>query len=1056
MKSYLLLLTGACLWTGATAHGKLLPNTAIYAMQGNESSLLRSLEHVAQAAGKRLVYDKEILNGKTARPYNVNQSLDLILTDLLAGTGVGFQIKGEIIVLHLAKEKPNHSSRQLSSSQQEVTLRGTVKDELTGQPVAGATILLLASNRSAQTGVDGQFSLRGKGGESLKLRISFMGYKTKDVSIAADAAHEPLAINLAQDLFGLDEVVVTGQGLDINKRRLSTNVASISGAELEKVPATRFDQLLQSKLPNAQIRLTGGQSGATSLIRARGVVSAFMNSTPVIYIDGVRMDNLNTASTIGGGSAQGSGVSALADIPIDNIERVEYVNGGAATTLYGSDAANGVIQIFTKKGGADRTSVSAEATVGAERATTDFLHFDRTKELLFEPGLFQRYNVAVNGNSGKVGYSVTGAYLNSSGVQIFKQNQNKRFDLRTGFKAKLHDKVSYESSFSFVNNSYKRTRNGNQGGYTGLWYAESGASAVTGPNPRFNPRIDELSAEEFAKMKEFVHTAERLQDNDIIVNRFQTAQTFQYRPTHNINVKAVGGIDYRVVRNQTIQTNEYLTHTTGNLSTDRGSINSGERKFWGLTLELNAQHKAEIGDFSAVTTVGGQLFRNEDRQVAYNGTNVRDGARTIADAIVTSSNSFVDEVVNYGVYVQTNLGWQNKLFLDLGLRGDGNSAFGKDIGVQYYPKVGFSYIPSAESWWADHLSFLPSAKLRGNYGLAGNFPPSFQNLRTVSFGGYLGDQAGSFGMPGVDLRPEKTSTFEAGLDLGFWKDRLTLSAGMYHATTNDALFSVPAAPSTAEAEALRNVGKILNRGLEFSTQIMAIQKEYTSLKFNLAVNTLYNTVLSSNGAAPFNIAGFSERTIQTVVQEGYPIGFIRGAYGEFGEDGVLATTTPLQYLGTTIPDLFGSMGVNFQWKGLNVFANADYQEGAYANNWDSQFRYNYGAGDEGIPQGEIDSEFGRTRWLQFTNMFIEKTDYIKIRTIGASYTLPSHAIKSFAKSLVISGSVMNPFSFATSSFDPEATISGAAKGQGRATTGGISYATYSAPRQFLVSVKMSL
>src|SRR5690606_15438700 len=205
----------------------------------------------------------------------------------------------------------------------------------------------------------------------------------------------------------------------------------------------------------------------------------------------------------------------------------------------------------------DRTTVIAEATTGAERATTDFLHFDRTKELLFEPGLFQRYNVAVNGNSGKVGYSVTGAYLNSSGVQVFKQNQNKRIDLRSGFKAELHEKVTYESSFTFVNNSYKRNRNGNQGGYTGLWFTESGASGATGPEPRFNPRLDELSDEYFAKMKEYVHTAERLQDNEIVVNRFQTSQSFQYKPMQNLNLKAVGGIDYRVLRNQAIQTNEY-------------------------------------------------------------------------------------------------------------------------------------------------------------------------------------------------------------------------------------------------------------------------------------------------------------------------------------------------------------------------------------------------------------------------------------------------------------------------------------------------------------------
>lgn len=1053
MKSYLILLAGACLWNSPVVQGKPLSTAVSYTQLREDNSLLQAVQHVVERSGKKLIYDKEILTGKTAKPFDDTLPLEQLLPQLLSGSGIGYQLKDDKIILHQVTVHPPSAS---ATAQQQQWIAGTIKDQRTGAPIAGATVQVVATNRSIQSGIDGDFRLPlSTSAEGVVLRASYIGYKSQDIPLTRQTLSPSITIALQEDLFGLDEVVVTGQGLDVNKRRLSTNVASVSGKELEKIPATRFDQLLQSKLPNAQIRLTGGQSGATSIIRARGVVSAFKNSTPVIYVDGVRMDNLNTASAIGGGSAQGSGVSSLADIPIDNIERVEYVNGGAATTLYGSDAANGVIQIFTKKGGSDRTTVTAEATVGAERATTDFLHFDRTKELLFEPGTFQRYNVAVNGNSGKVGYSVTGAYLNNTGVQAFKQNQNKRVDLRSGFRANLHEKVTYESSFTFVNNSYKRNRNGNQGGYTGLWFAESGASAVTGPQPRFNPRLDELSDDEFSKMKEYVHTAERLQDNEIVVNRFQTSQSFHYKPMQNLNIKAVGGLDYRVLRNQAIQTNEYLTHTTGNLTTDRGSINNGERKYWGLTLELNGQHSANIGDLSVITTLGGQLFRNEDRQVAYNGLNIRDGARNIADAASTTSDEVYLEVVNYGVYLQSNIGWKNKAFLDLGLRGDGNSAFGKDIGVQYYPKVGFSYIPSVESWWVENLSFIPSAKLRGNYGVAGNFPPPFLNLRTMAFPSYLGNQAATFGTPGVDLGPEKTNTLEAGLDLGFWNDRITLSAGFYHAITNNALFAVPAAPSTAENEALRNAGKIMNRGFEFSTVVTALQTENTSLRFNAAVNTLDNKVLSSNGAAPFNIAGFSERTIQTVVQEGYPVGFIRGSYGEFGEDGVLAQSTPLQYLGTTIPELFGSMGFDLQWEGLNIYANADYQKGAHANNWDSQFRYNYGAGDEGIPAGEINSEYGRTRWLNFTNMFIEKTDFIKIRTIGASYTLPKSVLGSFANSVVIGANIMNPFNFASSSFDPEATISGSAEGQDGATTGGIAYATYSAPRQFLMSLKVS-
>lgn len=941
------------------------------------------------------------------------------------------------------------------------SVTGTVMSEK-GDLLEGVTVQAsqLAGNATftALTDAKGIFVFKQLvPGNKYDFSFSFVGYENafyKAYTVKKAGQKNSLLIRLTGKSNQLDEVVVTGQGIDISKRRLSTNVVSIKASELENIPSSRFDQLLQAKLPNAQIRLTGGQSGATSIIRARGVTSAFVNSTPIIYVDGVRMDNLNTVAALGGGSAQGSAISSMADIPMDNIERVEYINGGAATTLYGSDAANGVIQIFTKKGNGRRTDITAEAQMGVEKSTNDFLHFKRTKDLLFETGLFQKYHLAINGGSDKFGYSFSGNYLNSSGVMLHNQNRNRKIDFSSGFRAPLGKNVTYESSFMFINNQYKRNRNGNQGGYTGLWFAESGSSSITGP--RFNNKIDELSDSAFQVMKAFVDKAESLQDDQINVNRFTTSQSFKYIPFKNLVVKASGGIDYRSMRDQVIQTNQYLTHTTGKAVTDQGSISKNERKYMGITLEANAQYSWNTDLFSLVTTVGGQFFRTDDQQVSITGTNIRDGARIISDAAVRSGNEAYTEIVNYGVYVQENIGFKNKLFLDLGLRGDGNPAFGKNIGVQYYPKAGLSWIVSEEPWFERLANVLSSVKLRGNFGIAGNLPRSWSNERTIAFTGFLGDQAATFGQPGNDnLKPEKTHTAEVGIDLSFLKDRIRFSAGFYRTTTNDALYSVPATPSTGQTQSqLFNVGEILNRGWEFNTIVVPVKTNLFTATVNLSVNTLYNRVVNSGGLPAFNLNGFSARTIQTVVQEGFPVGYIRGNYGTFNKDGVLESTVAQSYLGTTIPDLFGSMGLNVQYRNFQLFANADYQKGAVANNWDAQFRYNYGASNEGIPQAEIDKN-GRTNWLSFTNKFIEKTDFIKVRTIGLLYSFRSASKTSTIKGLTVGISAVNPLNFASSSFDPEATISGSAQGQGGATTGGISYATYSAPRQFLGTVRFN-
>lgn len=966
-----------------------------------------------------------------------------ILNQLTYGTNVKVsQISDKYILINAQKKLPP------------MIVTGIIIDKRTGETLPGISIRVKGSSSATQTDRKGAYKLTiPNDQEDVIIEARSIGYKTREFKVTRNTTSITLNIQLEEDLLGLDEVVVTGQGIDVSKRRLSSNVVSISEKDLKDIPASRIDQLLQAKLPNAQIRLTGGQAGATSIIRSRGVNSAFISSTPIIYVDGVRMDNLNTRAALGGGSASGAAISSIADIPMDNIEKIEFVNGGAATTLYGSDAANGVIQIITKKGGADKTDITLETQIGVETPTTDFLHFKRTKDLLMQNGLYQKHNLGLNGGDGKFGYSFSGGFQNSTGTQIYDQNSNRRIDLRTGLRASLGSKVNYESSFSFINNKYKRSRNGNQGGYTGLWFAESGASSITGP--RFKSDLDAMSDGEYAAIKAYVDQAEALQDNGINVNRFQTSQVFKYQPMKNLTFKATGGIDYRTQRQQIITTNQYLSHTTNTAITNQGSIDNFDRNYLGLTFEFNGQHEAKVGDFSFITTAGGQFFRNEDHQIQYTGTNIRDGAQNISIAATRTADEYYSAVTSYGIYLQENAGYKNKLFLDLGLRGDGNSAFGKNIGVQYYPKIGLSYIPSAEPYFQAISKVLSSAKIRGNYGIAGNFPTPFANERTVAFVGFNGEQAASFGQAGnADLKPEKTTTIEAGVDLGFLNDRIILSAGFYHSITNDALFVVPPAPSTGETSQLQNTGRILNRGLEFNTVLTPVKTASTSLRFNLSVNTLFNKVISSGGAAPFNINGFSARTVQTVVQEGEPIGFIRGNYGVFNEQGLLVSTTAQQPLGTTVPNLFGSMGMDFQYKSFNIFANADYQKGAYAVSFDRQFRFNYGTSTEGIPQAEIDKS-GRTRWLDVTNMFVEKTDYIKIRTIGLGYNFKPAAWKNVVKSINIGFSVVNPLNFSASSFDPEATISGSSQGQNGATTGGVSYATYSSPRQFVGSLRVN-
>ncbi len=944
---------------------------------------------------------------------------------------------------------------------QPIQFSGTVADAITETPLFGVAVAIKGTNQGTISDLNGRFSLNFNGETPTTLVFSYLGYRTREIVL--NQATDNMQVLLNEDLINLEAVVVTGQGIDIAKRRLSTNVVSVDGEKLEQIPSSRIDQLLQSELPNVQIRLTSGQPGTASTVRSRGIVSAFINSTPIVYVDGVRVDNLNTAATVGlvtsGNRHQGAATSALADIPTENIERIEFINGGAATTLYGSDAANGVIQIITKKGGQGRTNISLGIEAGLTTPTKDFLFFDRTADLLFQNGTIQRYSLGINGGTDRFGYSFAGSFNGDEGFRIFNQNENKKVDLRTGFNAKLNDVITYKSSFGFSNNSFRRVRNGNAGGYTGMWFTESGASTITGP--RFNGKLDELSDEEFEAMRAYVSLAEALQNFQTKIERFQTSQIFEYQPMPNLIFRATGGVDFRNQKETGIVTNQYLNHTratpAGSETFTEGRIDNFDRKFKGLTFELNGQWTAQLNDFSFITTAGGQLFRNEDQQIQYSGINVRDGANIVALAANRISNEFYSEVVNYGAYLQENIGFKNRYFVEFGLRGDGNSAFGDNIGTQYYPKVGASYILSAEPFFEPAFgSVISYLKLRGNYGVAGNFPTPFANERTIAFTGFGGAQAAFFGQPGnPDLRPEKTYTLELGADLAFLNDRVSLGVNYYRTQTRDALFVVPIPPSNGEANTqLRNIGEIENKGFEVVTNLVVLQQRNWDLRLRGALNTLDNKVTNAGGAPAFNINGFSQRTIQTVVQEGFPVGFLRGSRGTFDANGVLVSTEDLAFLGSTLPDLFGNFGLNLRYKNLSFFANAEYQAGAVAHSFERQFRFNYGVSNEGISDAEIEKN-RRLNWLNFTDQFVEKTDFLKVRIIGLSYKLPTSFVSSFANSASLSFTILNPLNFASSSFDPEATQVGGAQGQNSATTGGIAYAAESTPRQFVGAIRVN-
>ena len=954
------------------------------------------------------------------------------------------------------------SAPSLAGAQTTGTIAGRVTDASTGRPLPGAHVFAEDNrDRVARTDAEGRYRLATVTPGSHTITVRLIGFASRSAPVTVTAGGTATAdFPLTSQPLALDALVVTGQGGEISRRRIATTVDVISSEKIEASPAKRIDELLQAQVPGAQIRMTTGQAGATSIIRTRGVTSVSNNSTPVIYVDGVRVDNLNTIATLGlnvsGVRSQGAATSALADLPLDNIDRVEFIPGGAATTLYGSDAANGVIQIFTKRGTEGRPRGYVEARVGYDTPQTQFQFFDRTKDLIYRNGLTQGYSAGIDGGNESITYSASGNIRSSESQRIY--GDNRQFGLRNGLSAQLGSKARYDGTVSYNQSNAPRFRNGNSGGYNALWLLEDGRSFAVG----FDNNIDAMDADEYAALRTFIQDAERLQDNTVFTRSWTTSHTLSYEPMPSLKTNVTFGVNNRFSKESAIVTNQFLIATKSFPAgtTDRGTISNYERNFTGFTFNAGAQHTAEVGDrLSIITSAGAQLFRNDDAQVQYTATNVRDGAQTVSGAGVTASADVTYRVANYGVYGQTNISLDERYTMELGLRVDKNTAFGENTGAQSYPKVGLVYALSDEPWLRARISerVLSDLRLRAAYGEAGQFPPPFANDRTVAFDAFNGQQAATFGQPGnKELKPERTGTLEFGADVGLFENVATFGLGYYTSRTTDALINAPPAPSTGLPSQLRNIGEISNKGLELRATLTPISRPGLRLTISGAYNTLDNEVVDLNGTPPFAVSGFGASTVQGIVEEGYPVGYLRGAKAIFDEAGKIVEIQQLQYLGKPTPDRFGSFGVTLGLGSrLTLSTSGDYQFGAQQQSFDRAFRFLYGVEgtEDYLPAAAVEQYGTRAAvWQLAMNRWVENTDYVALRAFTVDYRLEERFLPRLARDARVAFSVQNPWRWASSNWDPETDLATAGD-QGGAAIGGYNYATDSAPRTYLLTLR---
>ena len=731
---------------------------------------------------------------------------------------------------------------------QDGTVTGQVVAATTGQPINGVQISILETALGGLSNVSGRFLINRVPAGTYTVQATYVGYgtQTQEATVSPGGAAS-LQFEMEVSAVAMDELIVTGTAGAVERRKLGTSAASLDVTAVSEVtPLSSFGQALEGRIPGVRSIGTVGGVGAGRELRIRGTDSFSLGQRPVIYIDGVRVDarQREWGSSAGGSTtccafSGGAGEDRLSDLNPDEIDRVEVLKGPAASTLYGSEASGGVIQIFTKRGRSNSpANFSLNVTTGFNEHRKNFPTSLRSNfrgrdgtvaldpnESLIEKGLINTYDLTVDGGGEEVTYFVSGGFSYEEGS--LKPNDQKKANLRVNLNWTAGDNLTIGVTSGYVRNRIWSVQSGNN--WLGIY---TNALLV---NP-LNATADEPYGGGLDVNVADAQALETFSDAD----RWTGSISMNYNPLPNFTHRATFGLD--AVNDQKTRWMPFGRHYT--YIGRNGERNIGYRQARKFTAEYIGNLDWTLpflGGLAGTVAFGSQGYWDIiSTSMATGKDYAGEGVTTVSGAARTFAGETFFEEVNIGAFVQNRFDFDN-LFITTAVRIDGNSAFGVNYGFQVYPKVDAAYnLP------AGLLPGLSSAKVRAAVGMAGKAPGAFDQFQTYVPNTVLDDVAGvSPSNPGnSDLEPENKIEYEAGVEMGLWNDRIGVDATYWHALTQNALLEIALPPSEGFSdERLANVGEILNRGVEVA--LNATIMDQSSFRWSTGVNFewIHNEIL---------------------------------------------------------------------------------------------------------------------------------------------------------------------------------------------------------------------
>lgn len=948
----------------------------------------------------------------------------------------------------------------VARAQEPGTITGRVIDAASNTPVAAAQIVLVGTTRGVVAGDDGRFRIAGIRPGQYQVRALRLGYQAslQTVNVTSGGTAD-ISFALAPAAVSLEEVVTTATGERERKREIGSAVSTLQPATEQVAAAQNVSQLLAGKVPGVDVQQAGGTVGTASRIRIRGANSISLTNEPLIVVDGIRFNNNVGNSGTTGSTTIGVGgqvPSRLNDLNPEDIETYEVLKGPAAAAQYGTAAANGVIQITTKRGRSGRPRWTTFLEGGTLRDVTNYpANYLRVANqrnangsrractldsqtrglctpnpdslLIFNPlesfspfinGHRGAYGASVAGGTDQVTYYVSGTYDREQGV--FEASQDQRASGRANLSMQLRDDWNVQIGSSYLAAHTRLPQNDNNV----LGVVSSGLLGNAFDDPVAHGYLS-------GQIPQAIYAINTRQD----VNRFENTLNTSYQPLSWLTATGVAGLDYlNRFDNEVVPPNQVVF----------GSLPDGQRTsnpYQIYNYSANATLSAAFTPFSGIkstTKVSGLFNKELIRGTQAFGAKLLSGTTSLSG---TTARFAVSETntdnKTASKLIREDLAFQDRIFLSGAVRNDKNSAFGQNFGSINYPSATLSWVVNEEPFFPK-TNFFNSLRLRAATGKSGQKPNfrdaiTFFNAQTVTVSGtdVAGIVVGGTGNP--NLRPERSRETELGFDAGFFGERIGFEFTHYNKKTDDLLIAVPLPPSLGlTTTQFKNLGTVRNSGNEYVLNAKVVDIDPVAFDLTFAGSTNNNTLISLGELAPGVPVPAIIVNTQQQHRKGYPLGgyWQRSiTFNDANNDGIIARSEmtlsdTAVYLGNPFPKQQLAISPTLTlMRHLRVSALFDHKGKYKLFNNTRRFRCSFGncqeAYDPATPLVDQAASIGIS--LGTDAGYIEDASYTKLRELAFTLTAPDSWTRAFGGrnlQFTVAGTNLHTWTKYTG-FDPE-------------------------------------